>query len=88
MKDEDGYYYIDENGKKQRNDIQDYDDIIETGDEEELLNNETMKTYIFVDGNSSATMTISAGTKEDAKEELSDVVRYPDEWRLDETQTE
>ena len=27
MKDEDGYYYIDENGKKQRNDIQDYDDI-------------------------------------------------------------
>jgi len=29
MKDENGYYYIDENGKKQRNDIQDYDDIIE-----------------------------------------------------------
>ena len=25
---EDGYYYIDENGKKQRNDIQDYDDIL------------------------------------------------------------
>ena len=28
MKDEDGYYYIDENGKKQRNDIQDYEDIM------------------------------------------------------------
>ena len=32
MKDEDGYYYIDENGKKQRNDIQDYDDIMEGED--------------------------------------------------------
>ena len=29
MKDEDGYYYIDENGKKQCNDIQNYDDIME-----------------------------------------------------------
>ena len=29
MKDKDSYYYIDENGKKQRNDIQDYDDIME-----------------------------------------------------------
>jgi len=28
MKDEDGYYYIDEDGKKQRNDIQAYDDIM------------------------------------------------------------
>jgi hypothetical protein len=28
-KEEDGYYYIDENGKKQRNDIQDYEDIME-----------------------------------------------------------
>lgn len=28
MKDEDGYYYIDENGKKQRNDIQEYNDIM------------------------------------------------------------
>jgi len=28
MKYEDVYYYIDENGKKQLNDIQDYDDIM------------------------------------------------------------
>jgi len=35
MKDEDGYYYIDENGKKQRNEIQEYDDILEFESEDE-----------------------------------------------------
>ena len=29
MKDEDGYFYFDDNGKKIRNDIQDYDDCLE-----------------------------------------------------------
>jgi len=31
MKDEDGYFYIDENGKKCRNEIQEYEDCLEEG---------------------------------------------------------
>lgn len=42
-----------------------------------------MKTYIFVEKNGNAVVTLSADDKVEAKKSLKEVVKYPEAFRLD-----
>lgn len=47
-----------------------------------------MKTYVFVEKNGNATVTLSADDEKEANEYLKGLVRYPDAFRLDDTESE
>ena len=42
-----------------------------------------MKTYIFTHKHTSATLTISAETEEEAREEMASILLPSEDWRLD-----
>jgi len=47
-----------------------------------------MKTYLYTEKNGCATLTINADNEDDAHDYLKDIVKYPDGFRLDDSEDE